>query len=283
MKSNTGSHYFYSVFATTLVLVVIGLVAGIAYEARLMQTRLSENLLVEVELTDDMDSTALAALQSLIAHKSYVHHLDFVSKTVAAESLKKELGEDYLSILGYNPLYPSFHINLKEDYANPAAYEKIQKELKANEGVVQVNIQRGILADLDKGIKSFTFMGLLIGVIFLAFAVSLIFSSIRMDIFGRRQTIKSMQLFGATRWFIIRPYMVRSIGNGLLSGILASACLFGLGYYLDLTFPALGLTSDLVIFAILTAMLILFGILISFGSTLIALSRYLNYKIDDLH
>jgi len=136
---------------------------------------------------------------------------------------------------------------------------------------------------MDKTLRNFTFIGLLIGVLFLVFAVSLIFSAIRMNIFSRRQIIKSMQLFGATRWFIIKPYLGRSIVNGLISGVLASVVIYGVSYYLDYQFPVLGLTTDLFIFALLLGVLLLLGIIISFVSTLIALSKYLNYKLDDLY
>jgi cell division transport system permease protein len=146
--------------------------------------------------------------------------------------------------------------------------------------VQQVNIQKSVLTELDKTLRNFTLIGLIIGALFLAFAVSLIFSAIKLDIFSRRQVIKSMQLFGATRWFIIRPYLGRSLFNGLISGILASATIYGISYY---EFTGLGLTTDLFIFALLLGVLLILGIFISFFSTLIALSRYLNYKLDDLY
>jgi cell division transport system permease protein len=186
-------------------------------------------------------------------------------------------------VLGYNPLYPSFRVNLNEAYANQKSYERIQKELSSLPNVQEVNIQKTVLNELDKSLRNFTFIGLIIGAVFLAFAVSLIFSAIKLDIFSHRQVIKSMQLFGATRWFIVRPYMGRSIVNGLISGVLASAVIYGLSYYLDYEFPVLALTADLLIFALLLGVLIVFGIIITLCSTLIALSRYLNYKLDDLY
>jgi cell division transport system permease protein len=212
-----------------------------------------------------------------------VKKLTYVSKEQAAESLKKELGDNYLDILGYNPLYPSFRVNLKEAFANQKSFERIQRELASISGVQQVNMQKSVLTELDKTLRNFTFIGLIIGALFLAFAVSLIFTAIKLDIFSRRQTIKSMQLFGATRWFIIKPYLVRSLFNGLISGILASITIYGISYYLDYQFPMLGLTTDLIIFALLLGVLILLGIFISFFSTLIALTRYLNYKLYDLY
>ena len=193
------------------------------------------------------------------------------------------MGQNYLDVLGYNPLYPSFRLNLNEAFANQKSFERLQRQLGALPGVQQVNMQKSVLTELDKTLRNFTLIGLIVGVLFLAFAVSLIFSAIKLDIFSRRQIIKSMQLFGATRWFIIKPYLGRSLVNGLISGVLASGALFGISYYLDYQFPMLGLTTDLFIFALLLGILIVLGIFISLISTLIALSKYLNYKLDDLY
>ena len=281
MRSTTA--YFYSIFATTLVLVILGAVFIMAYEARIVSVSLKENLTVEVVLSDGISPDSVALLKSTLSKLEFVKKATFISKDQAAESLKKELGQNYLDVLGYNPLYPSFRLNLNEAFANQKSFERLQRQLGALPGVQQVNMQKSVLTELDKTLRNFTLIGLIVGVLFLAFAVSLIFSAIKLDIFSRRQIIKSMQLFGATRWFIIKPYLGRSLVNGLISGVLASGALFGISYYLDYQFPMLGLTTDLFIFALLLGILIVLGIFISLISTLIALSKYLNYKLDDLY
>ena len=281
MKST--SAYFYSIFATTLVLIVMGAVLIMEYEARKVSVDLKENLTVEVVLGDNAPADSINLLKGILAKRDFVKKIVYVSKEQAAASLKKELGTNYLDVLGYNPLYPSFRVNLNQAFANQKSFERIQRDIGALPGVQQVNIQKSVLTELDKILRNFTFIGLLIGVLFLAFAVSLIFTAIKLNIFARRQVIKSMQLFGATRWFITKPYLGRSLLNGLISGILAAAALYGTCYYLDYQIPILGLTTDLLIFAVLLGALILLGIFISFFSTLIALTRYLNYKLDDLY
>ena len=281
MRSTTA--YFYSIFATTLVLVILGAVFIMAYEARIVSVSLKENLTVEVVLSDSISPDSVALLKSTLSKLEFVKKATFISKDQAAESLKNELGQNYLDVIGYNPLYPSFRLNLNGAFANQKSFERLQRQLGALPGVQQVNMQKSVLTELDKTLRNFTLIGLIVGVLFLAFAVSLIFSAIKLDIFSRRQIIKSMQLFGATRWFIIKPYLGRSLVNGLISGVLASGALFGISYYLDYQFPMLGLTTDLFIFALLLGILIVLGIFISLISTLIALSKYLNYKLDDLY
>ncbi|MFN8308447.1 MAG: permease-like cell division protein FtsX [Chitinophagales bacterium] len=283
MNSGKNSTYFYAIFATTIVLMVLGVVAFLAYEARVTTTQLRETLVAEVVLHDDVTAEKAAPLQQQLSKRDFVKTIRYVSKEEASESLKKELGNDYLDILGYNPLYPSFRVNFHEAFANHAGFEKLQQVVASDTLVQQVNFQKNVLSQLDASMRTITFIGLVVGAIFLAFAVSLIFSSIKLAIFSRRQVVKTMQLFGATRWFISKPFLGRSILNGLLSGLLASITLFAAGFYLNYEFPGLALTSNLPIFALLSVMLLLFGVLISFFSTLIALSRYLNYRLTDLN
>lgn len=283
LRMKSTSAYFYSIFATTLVLVVMGVVISMAVEARRVSVALKENLIVELVLDDETPQDTVAVLAQDLEKEAFVKKIVFVSKDSAANSLKKELGDNYLDILGYNPLYPSFRINLREQWANPASSDRIQRELAALPDVKEVHIQKAVISELDRSVRNFTFIGLVIGALFLAFAVSLIFSSVKLDIFSRRQVVRSMQLFGATRWFIIRPYLGRSILNGLISGVLAALVVYAIGYYLHYEFADLVLTTDLVIFAMLSGVLALSGVLITMVSTVIALTRYLNYKLDDLY
>ncbi|MFN8278512.1 MAG: permease-like cell division protein FtsX [Chitinophagales bacterium] len=283
MNSGRNSTYFYAIFATTIVLMVLGVVAFIAYEARITTAQLREEMVAEVVLRDDVSTEEANQMKSELSKKEFVKSIRFVSKEEAGESLKKELGEDYLDILGFNPLYPSFRVNLHESFANNAGFEKLQQAVSADTLVQQVNFQKNIANQLDSTLRTVTFFGLIIGTIFLAFAISLIFSSIKLAIFSRRQLVKTMQLFGATRWFISKPFLGRSIVNGIISGLLASLTLFAAGFYLNYEFPMLQLTRNLPIFALLSALLMVFGILISFFSTLIALTRYLNYRLTDFN
>ena len=112
---------------------------------------------------------------------------------------------------------------------------------------------------------------------------SLIFNTIRLAMFANRFTIKTQQLFGATRWFIIKPFLGRSILNGFVSGITACILIAALVFYIDYTLPDLGLQGDLVTFGALFGVIIVFGILISFLSTLTAVLRYLRLKVEDLY
>jgi cell division transport system permease protein len=283
LADRKGTTYFYSIIGIALVLLVLGIAGALGIEARRLTTNLKENLTVEVVLKDDVTPEQINSLQASIKGKQYVKNIKFVSKDEAAATLKKDLGEDFLDILGYNPLYDSYLINLYEQYANEQSAETVNKEIAALPGVKQLNFQKNELQNINLVIGRASMVILIAAGLLLAFAISLIFNTIRLAMFSNRFTIKTMQLFGATRWFIIKPFLGKSILNGLVSGFIACLLLGALLLYVDYTQPDLALQTDLITFAMLFAALVLFGILISFLSTSIAVLRYLRIKVDDLY
>lgn len=283
LSSGKSTSYFYAIFSIMLVLLVIGIAAVIVIEARRVSNNFKENLIVEVVVKDDVSASGIDSLQHQVKSIGFVKESKIISKEEAARILQKDLGENFLDILGYNPLYTSLRLNLFGHYANRDSMDLVRATLSRLSGVKQVNIQSNVLESLDRKVRGASFVILLIGIALLVFAVSLIFNTIRLVMFSRRFTIKTMQLFGATRWFIIRPFLGRSIVNGIISGLIACALLSTLIFYFDYTLPELGLKADLFTFALLFGVIILFGILISFFSTLTAMFRYLRVKVEDLY
>jgi cell division transport system permease protein len=283
LASAKSTSYFYAIVGITLVLLVLGVAGAFILEAKKASTDFKENLTIEVVLKDEVPFDKIASVQSTIKGKKYVKSIRFISKEEAAKTLQKDLGEDFLDILGYNPLYNSFLVNVFELYSTAEGLENVSKEISSLPEVKQANYQKNILQSLDKTINRTSLVILIVAGMLLAFAVSLIFNTIRLALFSNRFIIKTMQLFGATKWFIIRPFLGKSILNGLLSGLLACLLLTGVIAYFNYLLPDLGLHTDLVTFALLFGALILFGIIISFISTLTAVLRYLRIKVEDLY
>jgi len=280
-----GKHasYSYAIFGITLVLIVLGVAAVIIVEAQRISTNFKENLTVEIVLKDSIALADITAAQKIIQAKPYVKEVKFISKDEAAKILKKDLGDNFLDVLGFNPLYASFILNLNGNFANKDSFTNVKADLAKLKVAQEINTQNNILESLDKSVRNASFIILIVAITLLVFAVSLIFNTIRLVMFSKRFTIKTMQLFGATQWFIMRPILGRSIVNGLISGAVASALLAGLFYYFDNKLPELGLQRDLITFAGLLGGIVLFGVFISFISTLLAVLRYLRLKVEDLY
>ncbi len=283
MANSKGTSYFYAIVGIALVLFVIGVAAVLAFEAKKISTDFKENLTVEVVLKDNVVLSEIASMQTHLQGKVYVKTTKFISKEEAAKILQKDLGENFLDILSYNPLYASFNLNLYQNYTSKDSFDLVKADLAKFAQVKQINVQSNLMESLDKNVRNASFIVFVVAGALLIFAVSLIFNTIRLAMFSNRFIIKTQQLFGATRWFIVKPFLGRSILNGFLSGLLAVLMVAGLLYYFEYSFPELGLLGDLLTFALLFGGLILFGILISFLSTLTAVLRYLRMKVEDLY
>jgi len=283
VANSKSTSYFYAIFGITLVLIVMGIAAILVIEADRVSTDFKENLTVEIVLNDKLEQEKIKTLQETLKGKDYTKLVKYVSKEEAAKILANDLGDDFLDILGYNPLYASFLVNLKSDFANAQGFEQLKADMSNLTEVKQVNFQKNILDSLDKNVGTVSALLVVVGVALLIFAISLIFNTVRLALFSNRLLIKSMQLFGATKWFIIQPFLGRSLINGLLSGLVATVLLIGLLAYLDYALPELGLQRDLFTFVALFGALIVFGMLISLLSTLTAMLRYLRLKVEDLY
>ncbi len=283
MATGKRTSYFYAVFGITLVLLLAGIAGTLLIEAKRISKNFKENLMVEVVLKDEIKSTDINRLKTILAGKKFVKNVRYVSKDEAAEILKKDVGEDFVALLGYNPIYASFHVNMYEQYTNDEGFETARKEISAMPEVKQVNFQKDVLGSVNQATGRISLIFLFVGGALLFFAISLIFNTIRLVMFSNRFTIKTMQLFGAARWFIIKPFLGRSIFNGFISGVAACLVLTGFLWYADYSLPELALHTDLLTFAALFGVLISSGILISFFSTLLAVFRYLRLKLEDLY
>jgi cell division transport system permease protein len=196
--------------------------------------------------------------------------------------MKEQFGED-LSVLGYNPLYASVNMYLKADYANEDSLKLIEKSMMESKLVQEVYYMKALINLVNKNIRKISLI--LGGIALLIFVISLtlIDSTIILLMYSQRFLVRSMQLVGATQWFIIKPYVFRSIFNGAISGLLAVIALIGLLYYTQNKIPNLIEPSDLIPFTIIFAAVILIGIFISLSSSYFAVRKYLGMKLDDLY
>ncbi|MDB5283946.1 MAG: transporter permease, partial [Bacteroidota bacterium] len=190
MTNGKHASYFDAIFGITLVLFVLGLAATWGFEAHKSSIGLKENLAVEVVLRDSLGVEKVAAVQKMVEGKPYVKNVRYISKDEAAKILQKDLGENFLDILGFNPLYASFSLNLHGDFANKDSISFIKADLAKIAEVKQVNVQNLILESLDKKVNRDSFVILIVACALLVFAVSLIFNTIRLAMFSNRFTIK---------------------------------------------------------------------------------------------
>lgn len=225
----------------------------------------------------------ITQLKQSLALAEYTKSATFVSKDEAAKEHQETLGENFLEYLGENPLQNSIDVYILADYVTPAKMEEITTELKNKDFVDDVIYDKPLIAQLTENVQRISFWVLVVSGIFTFIAVLLINSSIRLSIYAKRFTIKTMQMVGATKKFIRQPFVWKSVRLGIIGAVVA---MIGMGlvlYYLNQSFPQLQLLGDPVLLAVLFLFILLMGIIITWISTFIATQRFLNLRTDDLY
>lgn len=275
--------YLYSVIGVALVLFLLGILGLIVIHANKLSEFFKESIEIQVILRDNVKEDQAIALKDSIARRPYIKSIEYVSKDMAAQRFKKEFGEDFINLLQYNPLYASINIKGNARYVNPDSLKIIEANLTQQSIVREISYQRVLVSKLNENVRKIGLVILGVSLLLALVVIFLIDNTIRLAMFSNRFLIKTMQMVGATRWFIAKPFDIRSIINGALSAILAIAGLVGILYFADQLLPELGSMRDYFMITVLFLGMILIGICISLVSTHRSVMKYLRLKLDDLY
>lgn len=276
------SSYFSVVFSISLVLFLLGALLFFIFNMKRITDSFKEQITISVFIKNSAKQADIKQLQKTISVANYCKSIEFVSKEDAAKSYSEELGEDFISFIGSNPLENSFDLKLNADFVDEQNLEKISQEITQNPSVSQVSYNKIMIADINKNIKKISLIVLIISGFFTIIAILLINASIRLSVYSKRFIIKTMQLVGATKAFIRKPFIITNISLGILGAILASFALFLSALYIDNQYPTLKIFDGIHIFVVFIIITILGGF-ISWISTYFAAQKFLNLHTDDLY
>ncbi|HET8803921.1 MAG TPA: permease-like cell division protein FtsX [Aequorivita sp.] len=277
------SSYFSVVISISLVLFLLGLLGLLVLNSKKVADYFKEQIAITVFLKDTAKEVEITQLKQSLALAEYTKSAEFVSKEDAAKDHQETLGENFIEYLGENPLQNSIDVYILADYVTPAKMEEITNELKSKDFVDDVIYDKPLIAQLTENVQRISFWVLVISGIFTFIAVLLINSSIRLSIYAKRFTIKTMQMVGATKKFIRQPFVWKSVRLGIIGAIVAMIGMAVVLYYLNESFPQLQLLGDPVLLTVLFAFILLMGVIITWISTFIATQRFLNLRTDDLY
>lgn len=275
--------YFSVVISIALVLFLVGLLGILVLNTKKVADHFKEQIALTIYLDDTAKEVEIDQLQKSLALAEYTKTVSFVSKEDAAQMYSEEIGEDFMDFLGYNPLQNSIDIYFNADYVSEVKIAEITRDITENEFVDEIVYDKPLIALLNDNIKKLSFWIIVISVVFTFIAVLLINSSIRLSVYAKRFTIKTMQMVGATKSFIRRPFIWKSIKLGLIGSFLSLVGMAVVLYYLNESFPELNFIGDKLILLALFAAILLLGIVISWLSTFFATQRFLNLNTDELY
>ena len=277
------SSYFSVVLSIALVLFLLGILGLLVLNTKKMADRSKEQITISVFLKDNTKEIEIEQLQKTLAMSEYTKSSIYVSKEEAAKQHSEEIGEDFVDYLGYNPLKNSIDVKLNADFVTAEKVEEIATTLSEKGFVDEVSYDKVLVSMVAKSVETIGFWILVASAIFTFIAVLLINSSIRLSIYSKRFIIKTMQMVGATKTFIRKPFILQNIKLGMIGAAIALLAISGVVYYVNTNFQDLGLFDEPYILVILFVSVFLLGILISFISTYFATQRFLNLRTDELY
>ncbi|GHS86273.1 cell division protein FtsX [Bacteroidia bacterium] len=275
--------YIGAIFSITLVLFLLGIVGIILIHANQLSRYVRENIIVTALLKDDARATDVTRLQKQLDFSTAVKSTVYVSKEDAAIQLTEQLGEDFIDFIGYNPLSATIIINLNAEYANNDSLAILEQQLMQHGEIQEVTYQKNLIQKINDNIKIISTGLLGFSVLLLLIAIALIHNTIRLSVYAKRLLIKSMQLVGATRRFISKPFIRRGITQGIV-GAFVSCSLIAAGLVLLHNYlPDVFSIQNIDFYLLLFVVLFVISLLLTWLSSFFSVRRFLKMDSDRIY
>lgn len=271
------------VISLALVLFMLGLLGLVVINAKKLSNHIKENVGFQVVLKDTTTQAELDILKQEISSSAFTKEVAYISKDEAAKKLQKDLGEDFITFLGYNPLLSSLDVKLNSDYANIDSLAGFEKQIMQKHFVKEVIYHKDMIKQVNDNAKVISIYILIFSGLLFIVAIALINNTIRLSIYAKRFLIRTMYLVGATQGFIRMPFILKGVRQGVIAGLLAGFLLAGFLVLSTNYIPDLLQLQDPNLLAVLFGGIVALGVLISGLSAALSVSRYLRLKTDDLY
>ena len=277
------SAYFVPTISISLVLIVVGMLVFILLNARAVSDHVKRNIGFAVIVKDNTNEVEIKRVQKILDTQPYVYASKYITKEQAAKSFKKEMGEDFERILGANPLLPSIEIKLNPAYANNDSLAMIEKGLARFDIIHEVYYQKSMIESINENIRRITIIFLIVGAVLVLISFTLIRNMIHLAVYSQRLLIKTMQLVGATPFFICKPFVYGSMWRGFFGALIANLVLLGAIFFVQ---ENVGNVINIMrqdVILLMVGFVILSGVVLSFFSAWFSVRRYLRRDLNDLY
>ena len=277
------SAYFVPTISISLVLIVVGMLVFILLNARAVSDHVKRNIGFAVIVKDNTNEAEIKRVQKILDTQPYVYTSKYITKEQAAKSFKKEMGEDFERILGANPLLPSIEIKLNPAYANNDSLAMIEKGLARFDIIHEVYYQKSMIESINENIRRITIIFLIVGAVLVLISFTLIRNMIHLAVYSQRLLIKTMQLVGATPFFICKPFVYGSMWRGFFGALIANLVLLGAIFFVQ---ENVGNVINIMrqdVILLMVGFVILSGVVLSFFSDWFSVRRYLRRDLNDLY
>ena len=271
------------IISLSLVLFVLGLLSLFLINAQRLTNYVKENIGFSIMIKENIKEIELIEFNKILDGESFTKSTEFVSKEEATKDLENELGEDFVSFLGFNPIMASIDVKLNSNYANNDSLNNISRELQKSKIVHEVYYQKNLIEKLNNNIRKISFFLLIFSLILFFISFALINNTIRLSVYSKRFIIRTMSLVGAESQFIQKPFLINGVYQGLYSAIFAVFLLIGSIQLIQKETANILNINDLQIIGIVFIVLFCSGVIISVASTFFAVRRFIYSNEGELY
>ncbi len=281
-KRRFAGSYFVSLMSIMLVLFVLGMYAFVMIYTDRLLSYVKENIGFEIVIKSDAKESSILSLKDELSKKNYIKSAEYISKEEATNRMKEDLGEDFLQWLGdvENPLLPSIDVRFIANYANSDSMAMVEKWIGKKTIVKEVIYQKTLTNTINDNINKIKIILFAISLVLLLIAITLISHTIRLSIYSKRFTVRTMQLVGATEGFVMKPFLKTFMLQGFIAAaialILITAVLLGIKDYL----PEMNMSQGNGYIIIVYSSVVILSLILTFFSTIFSMRKYLNADID---
>lgn len=282
-KQRLISSYFSVVLSIALVLFLMGLLGILVLNTKKIGDHFKEQVHLVLFLADDTSDQQIKEISKALSEKPYTKSMTFISKDEAAQAQEKDLGENFVEFLGFNPLKNALDVQLNAEFVDPTTIAEAVAEWEATKGIAEVSYDQPLIGLLNENIAKMTLWILVISGIFSLVAFLLINSSIRLSIYAKRFIIKTMQMVGATPGFIRKPFILTNVKLGLIGAVMADIFIGIVLWRVQQSIPELDVLGDIKQVAWLFLGVPFLGMSIAGISTFWAAQRFLKLRTAELY
>lgn len=277
--------YATSTVSMTLVLFLLGAIGLIMANLFTTTRRMRESVTMIVELQDGLSESERDTVAIRLAESDMVASLKFISKDekAADEEFQRVFNIDIKGVLGENPLPNSYDVTLSSLSSNKEGLEKFAKEARKIDGVSFVSYPQAFIEEMHATLDIMQFIMVIFGGALLIVAVVLLNNTVRLAVYSQRELINTLKAVGATKWFIMRPFIGRSALQGFLAGAISTLLLGGTLCGLNYLLPDVGILPKLEELAILATTMMAVGVVVAVVCTLPVVNRFVNMKSNKIH
>lgn len=277
------SSYFTTTISIALVLFLLGMIGLLLLNANRVSSYVKENLCLTVTFAPDTRDAEVRQIEKQLLASPQVKSVRYIDKDEAAKEMQANLGENFIDMLDENPLLPSMEVKLFAEYATEEGMNAQAEAIRAYKPVRDVNFEKDVVNLIHENVRKISLVLLAFSLLMLLVAITLINNTVRLMVYSKRFLIRTMQLVGATRGFIRRPFIGSAVIQGLIGGLLANILLAVIVFFTARELPGVVGFANAASLAVLFAIVFLVGVLITLVSTTRAVNRYLNLRTADLY